>query len=106
MMKNSITLHMNSLKLLHTIRKYGTSYAIATAFFPKAIRDKVLQLYSFVRMPDNVVDSGYSLSHYSQAKEQLQFDLETLAHDYQYMFDDSVVKSGKFGAFLSLAKSS
>jgi len=97
---------MNSLKLLHTIRKYGTSYAIATAFFPKAIRDKVLQLYSFVRMPDNVVDSGYSLSHYSQAKEQLQFDLETLAHDYQYMFDDSVVKSGKFGAFLSLAKSS
>lgn len=93
-------------KLLHTIRKHGTSYAIATAFFPKEIRDKVLQLYSFVRKPDNVVDSGYSLSHYTQAKEQLQSDLEILAHDYEYMFDNSVAKSGKFGDFLSLAKSS
>jgi phytoene/squalene synthetase len=97
---------MNSLKLIHTIRKHGTSYAIATAFFPKAIRDKVLQLYSFVRKPDNVVDSGCSPTHYMNAKDQLQSDLEILAHDYEYMFDNDVVKSGKFTDFLSLAKSS
>lgn len=97
---------MNSLKLLHTIRKYGTSYAIASAFFPKEIRNKVLQLYSFVRHPDNIVDSGYSSSHYSEAKEQLQHDLEILAEDYKYMFDDSVKKSGKFIEFLSLVQSS
>jgi phytoene/squalene synthetase len=55
----------HTYKLLHTIRKYGTSYAIATAFFPKVIRDRVLLLYAFVRKPDDIVDSGYSLSHYS-----------------------------------------
>jgi 15-cis-phytoene synthase len=97
---------MNSLKLLHTIRKYGTSYAIATAFFPKQIRDKVLQLYSFVRKPDNIVDSDYSLSHYQNAKEKLQSDLEMLALDYEGIFDDSVEKSGQFDEFLSLVRSS
>ena len=97
---------MSSLKLLHTIRKYGTSYAIATAFLPKSIRDRVLLLYAFVRKPDNIVDSGYTLSHYSQAKEKLQTMLEQLALDYHALFDDSVQKSGEYDGFLSLAKSS
>lgn len=97
---------IKTYKLIHTIRKYGTSYAIATAFFPKEIRDKVLLLYSFVRKPDNIVDSGYSSSHYARAKEQLQSMLKQLAEDYQAMFDDSTSKSGEFDWFLSLAKSS
>lgn len=61
-MKLNITFIMNSLKLLHTMRRYGTSYAIATAFFPKEIRNKIVQLYSFVRKPDNIVDKPLSSS--------------------------------------------
>jgi phytoene/squalene synthetase len=42
---------------LFRILNYGTSYAIATGFFPKEMAKKVLLLYSFVRIPDNIVDS-------------------------------------------------
>lgn len=97
---------MQTYKLLHTIRKYGTSYAIATAFFPKAIRNKVLLLYSFVRKPDNIVDSGYSSSHYSQAKKKLKFMLKKLTSDYNTMFENNATKSGEFDEFLSLSRSS
>jgi len=38
-------------------RKYGTSYYIATLFFPKEIRDEVFVLYAFVRIPDEFVDN-------------------------------------------------
>lgn len=96
---------IKTYKLLRTIRKHGTSYAIATAFFPKEIRDKVLLLYSFVRKPDNIVDSGYSSSHYSRAKEQLQSMLEQLAADYNALFDDSILKSGEYDGFLFLVRS-
>jgi phytoene/squalene synthetase len=61
---------------------YGTSYRIATMMFPREIRDAVLKLYSFVRVPDNMVDEVEcrdTLSacpqdltqHYTQAKTQL-----------------------------------
>ncbi len=36
--------------------RYGMSYFIATSFFSKEIRQAVLKLYSFVRIPDNIVD--------------------------------------------------
>ena len=36
--------------------RYGMSYFIATSFFSKDIRNAVLKLYSFVRIPDNIVD--------------------------------------------------
>ncbi len=36
--------------------RYGFSYFIATIFFPKDIRQAVFTLYSFVRVPDNIVD--------------------------------------------------
>ncbi len=60
---------------LFRILKYWTIYAIATGFFPKDIAKNVLLLYSFVRIPDNIVDEvtpGKSLTqHYKQAKKQL-----------------------------------
>lgn len=42
----------------HIIRmfRYGMSYFIATSFFGKDIRKAVVKLYSFVRIPDNIVD--------------------------------------------------
>lgn len=44
--------------LSHIFRmfRYGMSYFIATSFFWKKIRKDVLKLYSFVRVPDNIVD--------------------------------------------------
>jgi phytoene/squalene synthetase len=47
---------VSMLTHLFRIAKYGTSYAIATGFFPKETAKKVLLLYSFVRIPDNIVD--------------------------------------------------
>lgn len=40
------------------MRKYGTSYYYATLFFPRRIKDDVMTLYKFVRIPDLVVDDG------------------------------------------------
>lgn len=105
-MKLNIILGMHYLKLLHTIRKYGTSYAIASLFFPKNIRDKVLLLYSFVRKPDTIVDSGYSISYYLQAQDKLQSMLDQLTLEYTTMFEHNSVKSGEFDGFLSLVQSS
>jgi phytoene/squalene synthetase len=36
--------------------RYGMSYFVATSFFSKKTRKDVLKLYSFVRIPDNIVD--------------------------------------------------
>lgn len=67
------------LKLLRyttTIIKYGTSYAIATSFFPRTVAKKVIELYRFVRVPDNVVDHikpWTSLDqHYEFAHQKLE----------------------------------
>lgn len=61
---------------LFRILKYGTSYAIATGFFPKETAKKVLLLYSFVRIPDNIVDDQINhislKKHYTQAKIKLE----------------------------------
>lgn len=38
------------------MKKYGTSYYYATLFFPASIKDDVMTLYAFVRIPDLVVD--------------------------------------------------
>lgn len=57
------------------ILKYGTSYAIATGFFPKDTAKKVLLLYSFVRIPDNIVDDQIDTSlkeHYTKAQVKLK----------------------------------
>lgn len=40
------------------MKKYGTSYYYATLFFPRRIKDDVMTLYKFVRIPDLVVDDG------------------------------------------------
>jgi phytoene synthase len=37
-------------------KKYGTSYYFATQFFPKDIRRAIYSIYSFARIPDEIVD--------------------------------------------------
>jgi phytoene synthase len=39
-------------------KKYGTSYYIATLFFPKKIREATFALYTWVRIPDEIVDTA------------------------------------------------
>ncbi len=41
----------------HIEKKHGTSYYIATLFFPKEIKEAVFILYAFVRTPDEFVDN-------------------------------------------------
>ncbi len=38
------------------MQRYGTSYYLATLFFPKNISQETMQLYKFVRIPDQIVD--------------------------------------------------
>jgi phytoene/squalene synthetase len=52
------------------MKSYGTSYYYATLFFPKDIKNKVLALYKFVRVPDLVVDNQNTTSE--AAKEELE----------------------------------
>lgn len=37
-------------------KKYGTSYYFATQFFPKDIKRAIYAIYSFARIPDEIVD--------------------------------------------------
>ncbi len=37
-------------------KKHGTSYYLATQFFPKKLRKATYALYAFVRIPDQIVD--------------------------------------------------
>ena len=74
---------------LFRILNYGTSYAIATGFFPKEMAKKVLLLYSFVRIPDNIVDSpslsGEGLGwgqHYVDSKTKLLALKDERTHAY------------------------
>lgn len=71
---------------LFRILKYGTSYAIATGFFPKEMAKKVLLLYSFVRIPDNIVDDIIPWTdlktHYTQAKIKLKTLQKERTHAY------------------------
>lgn len=72
---------------LFRILKYGTSYAIATGFFPKEMVKKVLLLYSFVRIPDNIVDDIIPWTdlktHYTQAKIKLKTLQKERTHAYK-----------------------
>lgn len=38
------------------IKTYGTSYYLANIFFPQKIKNDVITLYAWVRVPDNIVD--------------------------------------------------
>lgn len=71
---------------LFRILKHGTSYAIATGFFPPEIAKNVLLLYSFVRIPDNIVDDHIGdsglVTHYIQAKIKLETMQESRTQAY------------------------
>lgn len=52
------------------MKQYGTSYYYATLFFPKNIKNDVITLYKFVRIPDLVVDNKTTTPE--SAKAELQ----------------------------------
>lgn len=66
--------------------RYGMSYFIATTFFDKDIRKAVLKLYSFVRIPDNIVDVvqwGFDIKSdtiYCENKECWMLDKNNICH--------------------------
>lgn len=105
---------------LFRILKYGTSYAIATGFFPKETAKKVLLLYSFVRIPDNIVDDvsrkskveshndtwslkleAWSLDkHYAQAKTKLL----ALRDERTHAYTNNLTQDTQRGQYVSLFK--
>ena len=52
-------------------KKHGTSYYLATLFFPKEIKEAVFILYAFVRTPDEFVDNP--LPHTDPREELTQW---------------------------------
>ena len=40
----------------HLIKRYGKSYYLATLFFPAHVSKDTMELYKFVRIPDQIVD--------------------------------------------------
>ncbi|CAN5203369.1 phytoene/squalene synthase family protein [soil metagenome] len=63
--------NQDALKKAQAIQKqHGTSYYLATQFFPKHFRQATYALYSFVRIPDQIVDEPGKDP--LQAKEELE----------------------------------
>lgn len=63
------------------MKQYGTSYYYATLFFPSYIKDKVLTLYKFVRIPDLIVDNKNISSEAAKAELQQMRDERKIAYD-------------------------
>lgn len=55
-------------------KKHGTSYYIATLFFPKKIKTAVFILYAFVRTPDEYVDNPHPKSNPQLELNQWKID--------------------------------
>jgi len=87
---------------LFRILKYGTSYAIATGFFPKETAKKVLLLYSFVRITDNIVDDITPWTdlktHYAQAK----IKLKTLQKERTHAYTNNLREDAQRGQYVIL----
>lgn len=98
--------------LSHCLRmfSYGSSYRIATMMFPREIRDAVLKLYSFVRVPDNMVDeicrdtplacSNDLTLHYQNAKT----DLTNHYQHRQQVYTSGDQTDPVFGEYVTLFK--
>lgn len=63
------------------MKQYGTSYYYATLFFPHDVKQKVLELYKFVRIPDLVVDNK------NIASEDAKATLETMRENWKTIYD-------------------
>lgn len=57
-------------------KKYGTSYYLATLFFPREIKEAVFILYAFVRTPDEFVDNPAPGSNPKELLNQWKRDWE------------------------------
>ncbi len=44
-------------------KKYGTSFYFATQFFPREVREGIYAIYSFARIPDEIVDDPNLTDH-------------------------------------------
>ncbi len=63
------------------MKQYGTSYYYATLFFPHHIKNKVLTLYKFVRIPDLVVDNKNIWSDAAKAELERMRGERKMAYD-------------------------
>jgi phytoene synthase len=48
---------MNLLTSSQLIKRYGTSYYLASLRFARSKREEIFELYKFVRLPDQIIDT-------------------------------------------------
>ncbi len=63
------------------INNHGTSYRLANYFFPQDIKEEVIGLYAFVRIPDDIVDSNKTPN--KEKREQLDVLVSQANHILQ-----------------------
>lgn len=73
------------------MQKYGKSYFFATMFFPPALRKKVFTLYSFVRIPDLIVDDP------NIADQDARQQLEDLYQQRNHVYHGKLFSDPQFG---------
>lgn len=64
------------------IQTHGTSYYLASLFFPEKIKQDVFVLYAFVRVPDDIVDDEQT--HDDEKKRQLQL----FCDNFWWLYED------------------
>lgn len=83
------------------MQTYGSSYYLATLFFPEHIKKDIFTLYKFVRIPDQLVDDVHTdnlATHYTNA----QSHLKDLYIQRQTAYQKQNIHHDKFGPMVEL----
>lgn len=78
------------------MQQYGTSYYLATLFFPRVLRNQIFELYKFVRIPDQVVDTTEISS------QEAQLRLQELFEQWKSVYEHQDFQDNQFGAIAKI----
>lgn len=79
------------------MKQFGTSYFWATLLLPREIQEATVELYKFVRVPDQIVDGWWTIDQWSKWVE-----FEKLYHDRQQAYQSYNVLHPLFGQWIGL----
>ena len=97
------------------MRQFGTSYFWATLLLPSEIQEATVELYKFVRIPDQIVDAPSRSSLIREGggtpdgfrgmiadQGDLEQELESLYHDRQQAYQHNNIDHPIFGQWVKL----
>lgn len=91
-------------------RSYSTSFSLATKMLSKSIRDDIYNLYGFVRLADEIVDSFHDYKKkdlFKQFEEDLEYALEfkislnPILNAFQYTYHKYNIERDLVDAFMN-----